>query len=79
MPTMSIYQVIYGVYVTYNVADLSPYLGNDYVEDLRSNSSSQGKNDGGPSLIASINPNPSKSKLMDSTIQAQEDHTGSVC
>ena len=33
----------YGVFATFNVADLSPYLDDDYLEDLRVNSSSQGR------------------------------------
>ena len=38
----------YGVSATFNVADLSPYLADDYLEDLRANSSQPGENDGGP-------------------------------
>jgi len=33
----------YGVFATFNVVDLSPYLDDDYLEDLRVNSSSQGR------------------------------------
>jgi len=40
----------YDVSATFNVADLSPYLADDYLEDLRVNSLLQGENDGGPSL-----------------------------
>ena len=39
----------YGVSATFNVADLRPYFDEQYLEDLRANSSSQGENDGGPS------------------------------
>jgi len=65
----------YGVFANFNVADLSPYLDNDYLEDLRANSSSQGENDRGPSLFASYGPNKSKGNLVDSIFQAQEKHT----
>jgi len=34
----------------FNVADLSPYLEDDYLTDLRSNSIQQGKDDGAPSI-----------------------------
>jgi len=36
----------YGVSATFNVADLSPYLDDNYLDDLRANSPSQGENDG---------------------------------
>jgi len=36
----------YGVSATFNVADLSPYLGDDTLENLRGNSPKQGKEDG---------------------------------
>jgi len=54
------------------VADLSPYLDDNYLEDLRVNSSSQGENDGGPSLLTSTSPIRSKGKLMESISQALE-------
>jgi len=38
----------YGVSSTFNVAYLSTYLQDDYLADLRSNSSKQEKNDGDP-------------------------------
>jgi len=60
----------YRVSETSNVADLSPYLNDDYLEDLRANSSSQGENDGGPSLIASYGQNKSKGTWKDSMFQA---------
>ena len=43
----------YGVSATFNVADLSPYLEDDYLSNLRSNSLSQGDDDGGPSMGSS--------------------------
>ena len=61
----------YGVSITFNV-DLSPYLDDNYLEDLRANSSSQGESDGGPSLLASTSPTRSKDKLMESIFQALE-------
>jgi len=39
----------YGVSASFNVADLSPYLEDDYLVNLRTNSSQPGENDGGPS------------------------------
>jgi len=40
----------YGVSATFNVADLSPYLEDDHLPNLRANSSQQGEDDGGPSM-----------------------------
>jgi len=40
----------YGVSATFNVADLSPYLEDDHLANLRANSSQQGEDDGGPSM-----------------------------
>ena len=40
----------YGVSATFNVADLSPYLEDDHLANLRSNSSQQGEDDGGTSM-----------------------------
>ena len=53
----------YGVPATFNIPDLSPCLDDDddYLEDFKVNFSSQGENDGGPSLIASYGPNKSNS------------------
>jgi len=62
----------YEVYETLNVADLGPYLDDSYLEDLRVNSSSQGENDGGPSLLASTRPIRSNGKLMELISQALE-------
>ena len=50
----------YGVSAAFNVADLSPYLDYDYHIDLRENSSQQGKNDGGPSILPLYDPNRSQ-------------------
>jgi len=58
----------YGCSATFNVADLSSYLDDDYHKDLKANSSSQGENDGGPSLIAAYAPNKSKGNWMDSIL-----------
>jgi len=49
----------------FNVADLSSYLDDDYLEDLRANFSSQGDNDGGPSLLVSYGTNKSKGNWKD--------------
>jgi len=40
----------YGVSATFNVADLSPYLEDDHIVNLRLNSPQQGEDDGGPSM-----------------------------
>jgi len=40
----------YGVLATLNVADLSPYLEDDHLANLRANSPQQGEDDGGPSM-----------------------------
>ena len=39
----------YGVSATFNVPDLSPYLKEDHLANLRANSPQQGEDDGGPS------------------------------
>jgi len=39
----------YGVSATFNVADLSLYLEDDHLPNLRTNSPQQGEDDGGPS------------------------------
>ena len=44
----------YGVSASFNVADLSPYLEDDYLVNLRTNSSQPGENDGGPSPSLSL-------------------------
>jgi len=44
---------VYGISATFNVANLSPCLDDDYLKELRANSSSQGENDGGPPLLVS--------------------------
>jgi len=46
----------YEVSATFNVADLSPYLEDDYLENLRANSSQQGEDDGGPSMESQHSP-----------------------
>jgi len=40
----------YGVSTTFNVANLSPYLEDDHLANLRANSPQQGKDNGGPSM-----------------------------
>ena len=40
----------YGVSATFNVADLSPYLEDDHLSNLRINSPQQGEDDGEPSV-----------------------------
>jgi len=60
----------YGVSATFNVADLSPYLEGDYLEDLRENSLSQGENDGGPSLSMINSSIKTKIKLKDIIFEA---------
>ena len=66
----------YGFSTTFTIVDLSPYLDDDYLEDLRAYSSSQGENDGGLSLLASYGPNKSKGNWKDAMFQAQETITG---
>jgi len=62
----------YEVSANFNIADLSLYLDDNYLEDLRANSPTQGENDGGPSLHASTSPVKSKGKLMETIFQALE-------
>jgi len=50
----------YGVSATFNVANLSPHLDDDYLSNLRTNSSQQGENDGGPSLLSPHGPKESQ-------------------
>ena len=61
-----------GVSATFNVADLSPYLVDDYLEDLRANSLSQGENDGGPSLSMITSSTKPEGKLKDIIFEALE-------
>ena len=63
-----------------NVADLSPYLNDNYLEDLRANSPLKRENDGGPSLsvlTSPVNSNPiaCKGKLKEILFQALEMHS----
>jgi len=62
----------YGVSTTFNVADLSPYLADDYLEDLRAHSLSKGENDGGPSLSIITSSTKPKGKLKDIIFKALE-------
>jgi len=39
-----------GVLATFNVVDLSPYLEDGHLANLRENSPQQGEHDGGPSM-----------------------------
>jgi len=66
----------YGVSATFNVADLSPYLADHYLEDLRANSSQPGENDGGPSLSTFSSSTKSKGKLKDVIAGAFEEDPG---
>jgi len=66
----------YGVSATFNVVDLSPYLADDYLEDLRANSLQQGENDGGPSLSTFSSSTKSKRKLKDAIACALEEDQG---
>jgi len=50
----------YGVSAIINVADLSLYLEDDYLVDLRENSSQQGENVGAPSTPPSLGPQDSQ-------------------
>ena len=52
----------YGVSATFNVADLSPYLEDDYLDNLRANSLQQGEDDGGPSMELQDSPKRGKSR-----------------
>jgi len=52
----------YGVSATFNVADLSPYLEDDYLDNLRANSLQQGEDDGGPSMELQDSPKSGKSR-----------------
>jgi len=62
--------IVYGVLATFNVADFSLYLDDDYLSDLRANSSQQGENDGSPFILASPGQQGSQRSLI-SSIQAQ--------
>jgi len=66
----------YGVSATFNVADLSPYIADDYLEDLRANSSQPEENDGGPSLSTLFGPTKAKGKLKDVIDDALEEVQG---
>jgi len=62
----------YRVSTTFNVADLSPYLEDDYPEDLRVNSLPEGENDGGPSLSIITSSIKTKGKLREVIFEALE-------
>ena len=66
----------YGVSATFNVADLSPYLADDYLEDFRANSSPPGENDGGPSLSTFSSSIKAKGKLKDVIAGVLEEDPG---
>jgi len=72
----------YDVSATFNVADLSSYLDDNYLEDLRANSPSQGENNGGPSLSVMTSPVNSspiacRGKLKEVLFQALGMHSNS--
>ena len=60
----------YGMLTAFNIADLSPYLEDDYLVNLRSNFSKQGEDDG-PSSQSNEHPQNSSSNRI-SQVQAQE-------
>jgi len=62
----------YGVSVAFNVADLSSYLEDDYLEDLRANSLLQGENDGGSFLSIIISSTKTKGELKEVIFEALE-------
>jgi len=62
----------YRVSATFNIAYLSPYLEDNYLEDLRENSPSQGENDGGPSLGMITSSTKTKGNLKDDIYEALE-------
>ena len=64
------------VSATFNVADLSPYLADDYLEDLRANSSQPEENDGGPSLSIFSGSTKAKGKLKDVIAGVLEEDQG---
>jgi len=53
----------YGVSATFNVADLSPYLEVEHLDNFRVNSFQQGEDDGGPSMSMHIRPQGSPREL----------------
>jgi len=61
----------YGVLATFNVADLTPYLEDDHLANLRANSPQHGEYDGGPSKTMTLTQSTSsqrsnfKSKVKD--------------
>jgi len=57
----------YGVSSTSNMANLSPYLEDDHLANLRANSLQHGKDDGGPSMESTSAPQNSKGNLGSST------------
>ena len=61
----------YGVSATFNVADLSPYLEDDTLENLRENSLQQGEDDGDQG------PSQSKSKGVSNVLQKLGRNLGS--
>ena len=70
----------YGVSATFIVIDLSPYFDDNYLEDLRANSLSQGENNGGPTPSVMTNPVNSspitcKGKLKEVLFQALGMHS----
>jgi hypothetical protein len=75
----------YGVSATFNVADLSPFLEDDHLSNLRANSSQQGEDDGGPSMEVISTPQDnqggsfpsSKIKAMVQTLLTQ--HSAQLC
>ena len=72
----------YGVSTTFSIPDLSPYLDDNYLKDLRANSLSQGENHGGSSLSVmtspvNLSPIACKGKLKEVLFQALGMHSNS--
>ena len=60
----------YGVSATFNVADLSPYLDDDHLSNLRANSSQPGEDDGVPSKPSCVSPGGPNGPNSDSNLKA---------
>jgi len=56
-----------GVLATFNVVDLSPYLEDGHLANLRENSPQQGEDDGGPSMEPHQEPQGSPRSLIPSS------------
>ena len=61
----------YGVLANFNMANLSPYLKDDHLANLRANSPQQGEHDGGPSKGAHQEPQDSLEETISSFKEAK--------